>query len=78
MPNEAGDCLNLRFKQMLYKSSTAPTEHDRKMAELYGTWDATAYWCECTQGSRGPDDQPVGRKACAKGRTCFKGLDDIA
>lgn len=79
MSIEKGDCLNLRYKQMLYKDVSAPpTEQERKMAELYGTWDSTACWCESTQGSRGPDDKPVNRKECARGRSCFKGLSDLA
>lgn len=77
MSNER-PCLYLRYKQMLYKDVTAPpTEHETEMAELYGSWDTKSYWCDCTQGSRGPDDGAVSAKGCVRGRTCFKGLEDV-
>lgn len=76
---KAPPCLNLRFKQMFYKDVSAPpTENEKEMARVYGTWDATAYWCQCTQGGRGPDEQPVNREACSrKGRGCYKDLESI-
>ena len=83
MANEAAPkfppCLELRYKQMFYKDVSAPpTEHEKEMARVYGTSDCTAYWCQCTQDSRGPDAGPVNKEACSKARTCYKGLENLA
>jgi hypothetical protein len=39
---------------------------------FYDRYDATAYWCTCTQKSLGPDARPVHPSACthAGGRAC--------
>ena len=72
-------CLNLRCKQMFYKDVTAPpTEHEQAVWAAFGKWDTTAYWCQCTQDSRGPDAGPVNKEACSKTRECYKGLEDLA
>jgi hypothetical protein len=83
MPNDKAVqpvCLKLRYKQMFYKDvSAAPSENDKEIARVYGSWDTTAYWCDCTQGGRGPDDQPVNREACSRaGRPCHVGLEKLA
>jgi len=78
MPNDAKPpCLELRCKQMFYKDA-APTEHDRAVAAAFGKCDTTAYWCQCTQDSRGPDAGPVNQEACSRARTCYKGLENLA
>jgi hypothetical protein len=80
MSNEAKpSCLNLRCKEMFYKDVSAPpTEHDLVVEKLYGKWDTRTYWCQCTQGQRGPDDQPVNRAECSRlDRPCFKGIGDL-
>ena len=71
-------CLNLRCKQMFYKDVAAPpSEHEKAVAAAFGAWDTTAYWCQCTQDSRGPDAGPVGKDACSKARRCYQGLGDL-
>ena len=77
---ETRPCLELRCKQMFYKDVLAgPTEHERAVAEAFGKWDTTAYWCGCTQESRGADGQAVNREACSRsGRSCYKGLEKLA
>jgi hypothetical protein len=73
-------CLNLRSKDMFYKHPTAADEEQAAVvARLYGTVDTKAYWCQCTQTGRGPDDQPVNKGECSKtGRKCYLGLDHLA
>jgi hypothetical protein len=72
-------CLNLRSKDMFYKH---PTDLDAEQAavveRLYGTADTKAYWCQCTQTGRGPDDQPANKNECSRtGRTCYLGLHNL-
>jgi hypothetical protein len=76
---QAPPCLNLRYKQMFYKDVSAPpTEVELEMKRVYGAWDATAYWCSCTQDGRGPDDQAVNKESCSrKGRACYKDLSSL-
>ena len=40
--------------------------------KFYDRYDATHYWCTCTQRALGPDGRPVHPSACnhAGGRTC--------
>ena len=68
-------CLNLRCKQMFYEVE----EFDgTKPEKPYGEGDASAYWCECTQTGRGPDEKPVDRKQCSSPlRKCFEGVHSI-
>ena len=72
-------CLELRCKQMFYKDPDAkPTKHDAVVKKLFGSVDTTAYWCQCTQTGRGPDDQPANKTDCSKaGRKCYLGLDQL-
>lgn len=67
-------CAKLRYKQMFYKDVDGPpSEREAAAAATYGSWDTTAYWCDCTQGGRGPDDQPVNRDVCSNPRrACFR------
>ena len=68
-------CLNLRCKQMFYQ--VEDLEGDR-LERHYGDCDTTAYWCECTQTGRGPDDQPVHKEQCNSPlRKCFEGIPSI-
>ncbi len=73
-------CLNLRSKDMFYKHpASVDAEHEAVVARLYGTADTKAYWCQCTQTGRGPDDRPVNKGECSKAeRKCFLGLDHLA
>jgi len=55
-------CANLRHKGMYVMSGPDADEvtfHDR--------YDATAYWCACTQSGFGPDRQPVTVEGCSHG-----------
>lgn len=72
-------CLNLRSKDMFYRSpASVDPEHEALVARLYGTADTRAYWCQCTQTGRGPDDQPVNKTECSKsGRKCHVGLHNL-
>jgi len=72
-------CLNLRSKDMFYKDpASANPEQEAVVARLYGTVDTKAYWCQCTQAGRGPDDQPVNKGECSKtGRKCYLGLHNL-
>jgi len=76
---ETKPCLELRCKQMFYKDVTAPpTEQEQAVRAAFGTWDTTAYWCGCTQDSRGPDAKAVNKDACSKGgRSCYRGLENL-
>ena len=60
-------CANLRHKGMYVMSVPDPDEF-----RFYPAYDATAYWCSCTQKGFGPDRQPVGPAQCAHdgGRGC--------
>ena len=58
-------CLNLRHKGMFVTSGPDPDEF-----RFYDKYDATAYWCTCTQKAIGPDGQPVHADACKPGRQC--------
>jgi hypothetical protein len=37
---------------------------------FYDRYDATAYWCTCTQKGLGPDGAPVNADSCRAGRGC--------
>ena len=52
-------CANLRHKGMYVVSVQDPDEF-----KFYDRYDATAYWCACTQSGFGPDRQPVTAHAC--------------
>ena len=72
-------CLNLRSKDMYY-AGDAPVEEaeEAAMEKAYGGCDTTAFWCGCTQGSRGPDGSIVGRSECtAAGRSCFVSIERL-
>ncbi len=72
-------CLNLRSKDMFYRTRTAEdAEHEALIERLYGKAETKAFWCQCTQGGRGPDEKPVNRAECSrKDRPCYKGLEDV-
>jgi hypothetical protein len=78
-------CLNLRSKEMFYKDpaqggvmpgmTLAAPDGD----ESGHGFDGTAYWCQCTQTGRGPDDQIVGKTHCSDpGRTCHVSIANLA
>jgi hypothetical protein len=73
-------CLKLRSKDMFYKDpARGPSAHDADVARLFGACDTAAYWCDCTQTGRGPDDQPANLKACSlAGRVCYVGIESLA
>jgi hypothetical protein len=58
-------CLHLRHKGMYVTSAPDPDEWS-----FYDRYDATAYWCTCTQKPLGPDGAPVGPDRCQPGRSC--------
>lgn len=60
-------CGNLRHKGMYVMSV-----HDPDELTFYDRFEATAYWCACTQSGLGPDRKPVTRHGCThgEGRTC--------
>lgn len=72
-------CLHLRSKEMFYQDpAAAPSEHDEEVRRAYGAWDTKAWWCQCTQTARGPDDRPVNRTACCRSdRPCYAGLEKL-
>jgi len=49
---------------------TTPDPDERRFAG--GSYDATAYWCTCTQKATGPDGNPANATHCVSGggRTC--------
>ncbi len=58
-------CSNLRHKGMYVTSVPDPDE-----GLFYDRFDATAYWCSCTQKALGPDDRPAHAETCKPGRAC--------
>jgi hypothetical protein len=58
-------CSHLRHKGMYVTSVPDPDERN-----FYDRYDATAYWCTCTQKSRGPDGQVAHADTCKPGREC--------
>ena len=60
----AGHCANLRHKGMYVMAADDPAEF-----RFYDRYDATAYWCACTQRGFGPDRAPVDPRHCAHGGT---------
>lgn len=60
-------CGNLRHKGMYVMSEPDPDEF-----KFYDRYDATAYWCTCTQKALGPDGQSVHPSTCRHdgGRSC--------
>jgi len=69
-------CQNLRCKEM-YASEPRDLEREARDAEIYGVCETTAFWCQLTQTACGPDGQRVAGGACAHGRACFVGIDDV-
>ena len=68
-------CLHLRCKQMTYE---VPGEEPAEESHVSSACDTTAYWCQCTQTARGPDERPVGRAECVLGRKCFESFATLA
>ncbi len=62
---EGTHCAHLRHKGMYVLAS-----RDAAGNEYYDRYDATAFWCTCTQSAIGPDGQPVHAHACQDGRGC--------
>jgi hypothetical protein len=60
-------CEHLRHKAMYVMSVQDPDEFT-----FYDRYDATAYWCACTQNGFGPDREVVTNHGCqhGKGRSC--------
>jgi len=60
-------CGNLRHKGMYVMTVPDPDEFT-----FYDKYDATHYWCTCTQRALGPDGRPVHPSTCthAGGRAC--------
>ncbi len=69
-------CLHLRCKQMFYEDLD-PNEA-RELEVPSSSSDTTAYWCDCTQTGRGPDDRPVNLRECGARRACFETTVDVA
>ena len=72
-------CVNLRSKDMYYAGSGPSDDAEQALMEkAYGSCDTTAFWCGCTQGSRGPDGGVVGRSECTTaGRPCFVTIERL-
>jgi hypothetical protein len=60
-----GSCMHLRHKGMYVLAE--PDEHE---SSYYDRYDATAFWCTCTQKPYGPDGKPVHADTCREGREC--------
>lgn len=60
----AGHCSHLRHKGMYVMTVADPDEFT-----FYDRYDATAYWCACTQKGFGPDRAPVAPDRCGHGGT---------
>jgi len=62
-PNESAGfeipCRNLRSKEMYYEAA----EDDEFASGIY--------WCTKTHESFGPDGEPVAKKRCCEGRSCY-------
>lgn len=60
-------CGHLRHKGMYVLSV-----HDPDQFRFYDRYDATAYWCACTQSGFGPDRVAASAHACqhGSGRGC--------
>jgi hypothetical protein len=61
-------CTHLRHKGMYVLAE--PDEHE---SSYYDRYDATAFWCTCTQKPYGPDGKPVHADTCREGRECCTG-----
>jgi hypothetical protein len=61
----AQHCSHLRHKGMYVLSAPDPDEF-----RFYDRYEATSYWCACTQSGLGPDRRPVAAHACQHGRSC--------
>jgi hypothetical protein len=61
-------CQHLRHKGMYVLTTPDPDGH----RFTGGSYEATAYWCTCTQKAVGPDGNPASPTRCAMGggRTC--------
>ncbi len=72
-------CLKLLSKEMFYKDPSDPSwEHDAEVERLFGSYDATVYWCDCTQEGRGPDEKPTNKRDCTRAnRECYVSLEDL-
>jgi hypothetical protein len=55
-------CGHLRHKGMYVLSGEDPDAQ-----AFYDRYEATAYWCACTQSGMGPDRAAVTREACSHG-----------
>jgi len=62
---DGSHCTSLRHKGMYVMS-----EPDTDERLFYDKFDATAYWCTCTQKAWGPDGKPVTADTCRPGRGC--------
>jgi hypothetical protein len=58
-------CGHLRHKGMYVIAAPDPDAF-----RFYDRYEATAYWCACTQSGFGPDRAPVTAHACQPGRRC--------
>jgi hypothetical protein len=60
-------CCHLRHKGMYVMAAPDPDEF-----RFYDRFEATAFWCACTQAGFGPDRQPVDALQCshAGARSC--------
>lgn len=61
----SANCSHLRHKGMYVLA-----EPDTAASRFYDGYDATAYWCTCTQRAIGPDGEPATASRCQAGREC--------
>jgi hypothetical protein len=57
-----GHCAHLRHKGMYVLSAADPNA-----VPFFDDYEATAYWCTCTQKGLGPDGQPARADRCRQG-----------
>ncbi len=69
-------CQNIRCKEM-YSQAPRDQRWEEEMAEYYGSYDTTVFWCQLTQAGRGPDGERVDSGLCLRGRNCFINVDEL-
>ena len=62
-------CRHLRTK------TAYMPEPDRPEAWRSGESSTAQYWCLCTMGTAGPDNQFVAPESCGKERSCFVSIE---
>jgi hypothetical protein len=69
-------CQNLRAKEM-FAQEPRDVAREEALAEEYGAYETTAFWCQLTQTGRGPDGRRANGRECCRARPCFLGIEEI-